>query len=533
MSSPSRLLFLILVMAFFVRLLPLNFPVFTFEEARIAHRGYMLVTQGGDELGRSFPILFNSANDYQLPLVSYITALSELIFGKNDFAVRIPFILIGVMLVWVIYYASRFFSTNLYFNLACALLISFSPPLVFLSKVPNEVLPLTLIFVLLFYMLINHYKLIKVILIMILAMLTSKFSWFILLPFVSITLYLGADKISKKEKITILGLTAVLILITFILFLNVPQSKRSLLENNFPIFSEITIKNGIEKMRVQGNASNWPPIVEKILFNKSEYLNVGILHWISHFNPGIYFGQLDSSGRINFSFIGAWSKILIIPMFSGLFFLSKLNRRKAFLLFSYFAILTFPVIFMYPKMELGLVVVTLPFLAIIMALGLAGLNKKLTFFIICLMVLELLVNSVNLSQERRNTNTLRPSWMVGIVKEVYGSSKYTKTYVSDDLVSDIVPFIQWHTPLSINTENIPFPYKYRQYKLENITIIGSDQGFTYCGSDEDVNFYVSNRDLKKTYDILPNKAEKVYSDSLGEEKAYNIGGRVCLSKNMR
>ncbi len=530
-KSP-KLLYLILVAAFLIRVFPLNFPALTFEEARVAHRGYLLSTQGKDELGRGFPILFNSSSDYKLPLVTYITVLSELVFGKNDFAIRIPFVLVGVLMILVVYRVSQFLSTNRFFSIGSAFLIAFSPPLVFLSRVPNETILLALIYLSLFYFLVSNKKMILIILAMVLAVLTSKLSWFILFPFISVTLYLAADKMSRKDKLIILGFALTLVLAAFILFLDIPQAKRSLMENNFSIFSEISIKNGIEKMRVQGIASNWPPIIEKILFNKSEYLIVGILHWLSHFNPGIYFGQFDPKGLMNFSFMGAWSKVLIIPMLIGVLYLRDWNRKKSVLLFSYFIILTFPAIFMYPYMNLELIVVVLPFLSFIIALGLVHLHKKLAVFVICLVILELLVNMMNISQERKMTNDIRPAWMSEIVTDVYSSSKTLDTAVSDDLVSDIAPFIQWYTPLDFNSQTIPSPYKYRQYRLGNITVIGSDANFTSCGKEENINFFISKRDLKKIQDFKDIKIEKIYRNSIGNEISYGIGGRICLQKIM-
>lgn len=523
--------YLILFIAFLVRLFPLNFPALTFEEARVAHRGYLLSTQGVDELGRKFPILFNSSIDYQFPLTSYVTSVGELIFGKNDFAVRAPFILIGVLLVLITYRISQAFSINRVFNLSVAILVAFSPPLVFLSKIPNETILLTFNLMLLLYLIIGNKKISLIILTVVLTLLTSKISWFILPPFIATAVYLAADKIDRRKKISVLGFVLVSVLVAFVWFFNVPQAKRSLMENNFPIFSDITVKNGIERMRAQGIRSNWPPVAERALFNKSEYLIVGIKHWLSHFNPGIYFGQFDQKGAMNFSFIGTWSKFLIIPMLVGIINMNW-NRKKKALLLSCLVIFTFPAIFMYPFLRLDLIVLLLPFLSLIIAWGLINLNKKLAVLFICLMILELIINMINISQERKSTNALRPTWIPEIVGATHKSSQVVETYVSDDLVSDIVPFIGWYTPIDINPENIPYPYKYRQYKLRNINILGSDEKFENCTKEENKKFFVSKRDLKKMNYVTDLKIIKTYYDNLGVEIGYELGGKICLFKSM-
>ena len=121
-------LVLLLFFAFLIRLFPLDFPKFTQEEARIAFRGYTLSTSGKDELGRPFPLLFNSLTDYQLPAVSYITASGEILFGKSDFGARIPFILLGVALVWLIYKIAQIFSPRKEFWFLSAAIIAFPLP---------------------------------------------------------------------------------------------------------------------------------------------------------------------------------------------------------------------------------------------------------------------------------------------------------------------------------------------------------------------------------------------------------------------
>src|SRR3989344_2682579 len=96
-------LLLIIFAAFIIRILNLPFPVFTSDEASVAFRGYTLATTAKDELGRVAPILFNSSEYYQLPAVSYITALGMLVFGKTDFGARAPFILTSVVIVLLIF----------------------------------------------------------------------------------------------------------------------------------------------------------------------------------------------------------------------------------------------------------------------------------------------------------------------------------------------------------------------------------------------------------------------------------------------
>src|SRR3989338_8682908 len=103
-------LLIIIFVAFSIRLYNFSFPFFTADKVRIAYRGFSLVETGRDELGRRTPLIFNSLEDYQLPVTSYLTVGGMLLFGKTDFGVRFSFIILGTILVFLIYKITRILS---------------------------------------------------------------------------------------------------------------------------------------------------------------------------------------------------------------------------------------------------------------------------------------------------------------------------------------------------------------------------------------------------------------------------------------
>lgn len=526
------MLILLLLISLLVRLIPIDFPKFTVEEARIADRGYTLAQSGVDELDRKFPLIFNSLDDYQLPATSYLTMLGITLLGKNDLGARIPFVLIGSLVVLLTFQVAKSFNPNRSFRFISAFLAASSPTLIFLSKTPNETIILVFIFTLLFYLLVNKKNLVLLVLTMIVAVLVSKFAWFILLPFLFYTIWLFKLDLRSKRYLTLLSLGVIIVISTFLLFLTVPQAKRSLLENNFSIFSDITIKNGINKLRGQGLESGWPNIIDRLLFNKSHFLITGVLHWLSHFNLSIYFGQFDSRGIMSFSYLGTWVKLLIIPAFLGLISIIRGAQRRNKLFLLIFLILTWPAILIYPNLTLQLTVLTLPFLAIIIAFGCIKFisNRKIVILGFLLVLFELTINVYNFSPEYKNTNLSRPGWIEPMVADVFKSAKNNQTAVSDDVVSDIVPFIGWYTESSRVEENlnIPWPYKFRQYNLASIKIIPSDGKFRTCGKDEKLSVFVSKRDLNKIQQEFDIKIANTYLDNLQDNKVFLIKG-ICLN----
>lgn len=498
-----------------LRLLPLNFPAFTADEARISQRAYSLATEGKDELGRTFPLIFNSLTDYQLPLVSYLSVPGMILFGKSDFGARSLFILAGVAMIFLAYKTA---------GLISAFFIAFSPSLIFLSKVPNETIILVfLIMLLLFLVKDKKINLPLFLTMVILTFLTSKIAWFIVPAFLFLT------KKPKMGMLTLIFSAAVLLI-----FLNIPQGKRSLTENNFPIFQDQAITSSINQLRGQDQKIIWPHPLERLLFNKSHIFLAGFLHWISGTAPVVYFGQFDMDGLKGFMSMGAFPKAAVIPFALGLVFIVRNKDRKFIALFWYILLFSAPLLFLYPSDGKDLIVLTLPFMSVIMALGMIKLNNFFKFAIITLAVLEVIVNIFFLSPEIKNANSIRPGWIREITDEAFKLSRRDKVAISDNLVSDIAPFIKWFTPKEEKEyfSDIHFPYKFRQTNIANIKIIGSEDSFYKCGLDAPTYIIASKRDFKKIHyflNIVPSETiTKTYFDSLGEETAYLLERVICV-----
>lgn len=530
-SDKYWLITFLLIATLFIRVVPINFPFFTSDEARVAFRGYVLATGGKDELGRLRPTLFNSSVDYKLPAVSYIAAFGEKLFGKSDFGVRIPFILLGVGLVLLVYKIAQIFSPRKEFWLLNAAIIAFSPALIFLSKIPNESILLTFIFALLFYLLTrDKINLVIVFAIILLSFLTSKFAWIVTPLFFIFTVSFQNNYLSNKTKVKISVTCLLLALLTFGLFWQVEQAQRSIAENNLSLFSDVTIKNAIDRLRGQGLETGIQPFLERILFNKTHFLIVGFLHWLSQVHPATFFGQFDNSGLNGFINIGVLQKVLIIPFGIGLVSLIKKGDKKYMLLLIYPLLLTLPTLFIFPNLNFDLIVTTLPFISLIITLGLFSISRLIRIIIIFLMVFEIGFNFFYLGLNIKSTNNFRPGWIKSIVVDGYSLSKEYKVAFSDDITSDIAPFIQWYTPISAESGflDIPFPYKFRQTQLSNIKIIGSDNSFYKCGLDKPTHIFASIRDLENILRMEKVEIKKIYKDSLGQDVAFLLSSTICV-----
>ncbi len=520
--------FILVLSVILIRLINFSFPFFTPEEARLAYRGYSLANNGMDELGRRYPLVFNSLEGYKLPLPSYLGAVGAFLFGKSELGARIPFIFVGVMIAIFTYMIAKTFNKGEDFRKISIAAVGFSPVLIYLSKVPNEFTVLTLLILILFYALTRKdMNLLLIFLLMLAAVITSKFSWLILTPFTILTLVVFQKTQTRKIKVLTLLFSVIISIAAILLFLQIPQAKRDLSENMFPLAGDMSIKNGIERLRDQGTQAGWPPLIERLLFNKLSYLQIGLMNWVSDLQLSTLFANFDKSGKLNYVGVGAFPKVLIIPFISGLILIIKRRDLTKYSLILYVLILSLPLMFAYRSLEYGSLVLTLPFIALIISLGLTAFSRRLKWIIFSLMVMELVPTLFFSMPQIKNTNDTRPIWIRPVLTAI---SQSNNPAVSDDLIEDLAPLYMWYTlnQPNLSFESIDFPYKYRQTKLGKMQIIGSETIFLSCTLEEQKNVFLSDRDLKRIPDNIDKITMKSYGDYLGRQKVYMNLEKICI-----
>jgi len=100
-------LFIIVVLALGLRLYKVseNPPAMSWDEVSIGYNAYSILKTGKDEHGIFMPVdAFASYGDYKPPLAIYITVPFIAVFGFNELAVRLPFVIFGTLTVLMTYY---------------------------------------------------------------------------------------------------------------------------------------------------------------------------------------------------------------------------------------------------------------------------------------------------------------------------------------------------------------------------------------------------------------------------------------------
>ncbi|TRZ53224.1 hypothetical protein D4R99_01250 [bacterium] len=108
------ILIIALVLGAFLRLWQLsNVPNgLTWDEAGIGYNAYSILKTGRDEHGAFFPLIFKSFGDYKPGAYIYLTVPSIAIFGLNEFAVRFPSALAGILAILGVYLLSNILFPN-------------------------------------------------------------------------------------------------------------------------------------------------------------------------------------------------------------------------------------------------------------------------------------------------------------------------------------------------------------------------------------------------------------------------------------
>jgi len=121
-------IFATVVRSFFLADIP---PSLYSDEINQGYNAYSILLSGKDEHGIFLPISFRSFGDWKPPLPTYLMIPSIFLFGLNEFAVRLPSVILGIGSIFITFFLTKeLFSSN-----RLALLSSF-----FLSISPWHIL---------------------------------------------------------------------------------------------------------------------------------------------------------------------------------------------------------------------------------------------------------------------------------------------------------------------------------------------------------------------------------------------------------
>lgn len=128
----------IILLGFLLRVVYLDKypPAVSWDEVSHGYNAYSILTTGADEWGKKFPIFnFRAYGDYPLTLNLYTTIPSIAAFGLNEFSIRFPHAILGVLTVIATYFLGMGVTKRKSVSLLAALLVAIEPWTFFTSRI--------------------------------------------------------------------------------------------------------------------------------------------------------------------------------------------------------------------------------------------------------------------------------------------------------------------------------------------------------------------------------------------------------------
>lgn len=300
----------IVAVATFLRFFQLgqNPPSLTWDETAWGYSAYSLGIDGRDEFGKFLPLNYlESFGDFKPPIFAYLDILPVKIFGLNEFAVRFPSALLGVMTVLATYFLVKrlFGDQGKTIALISSFILTISPWHVNLSRAAFEANVATFFIVIgvwLFLKGIQNKKWYLVISVISFALSIYTFNTArIVSPLLVLILSIGFRKelLQRKKETIIAAITGFLLIFPVIPFLLSPQANLRFREVN--IFTNIDIiKRTNQQIENDKNA-----IFSKIIHNRRfayavEYLS----HYFDNFSPNFLFIKGDGNPKFSTQDVG-------------------------------------------------------------------------------------------------------------------------------------------------------------------------------------------------------------------------------------
>ena len=113
-------------------------PSLDWDEASWGYNAYSLLRTGKDEYGKFLPVVTRSLNDYKPALYAYLDVPSIALFGLNDFAVRLPNAIFGILTVLTTYFLVKELFKRRDLALLSSFLLAISPWSIQFSRFAHE-----------------------------------------------------------------------------------------------------------------------------------------------------------------------------------------------------------------------------------------------------------------------------------------------------------------------------------------------------------------------------------------------------------
>lgn len=325
MKKEKIILILILGFSLLLRVLFLNKtpPALFGDEIDVGYQAYSLWTTGHDYMGHKQPIYIQSINEWRNALLVYITAPFIGTLGLNEWGVRFPPALLGVLSIFLVYVLTKEISRNNRIALWSAFVCTIIPWHVHYSRAAfDQTLLMCLLLAGTFFFLKE--KFIGSALFFGLTLYTYNTAN-IFVPTIIIFLMFSCKERFKKGYKNILLAGGILALISLPIAWNIFFGEGATRFKSISVFSDSKIVDEIVFKRNTGLTSQ---TVERVFHNKLWLFgSIFLKNYLSAFSPQFLFLSGDANPRHNVPGFGELFLPMLPFLLVGMFYLLNNSLR--------------------------------------------------------------------------------------------------------------------------------------------------------------------------------------------------------------
>ncbi len=398
MKAVNYILFLILFLSAILRLYNLgNMPSGTTnDEAGIIYSAYSIFKTGHDITGKFLPVSFNLDNSFS-PVYIYITAPFVGLLGVSPFSGRLPFALLGIASVLLLFLISKKLFKNNTLALGAAFTLAISPWHIHISRAAYDA-PVALFFYLLaiyiFVVKIDKGKIWWSLPAFFLAFYSYHATKVFFIFFIPLLIFLHRDVFKERKKeLLIFALGVAAILISFFIVSRTQGVSRQ------SVFIWSDNESAAKTVNWERDKNIAPFKLREIFSNKPlYYLHMMRDSYFEAFSLEFLFirGETGGLAGIYGTYFMGVMHIIELPLLvlGFIFFINLKDKKLKYFIFASLLISPLASTFTADKTYVMRSVMMLPFLSIIVGGGiswfasfLAAYNKIIKFIIIMVFVL--------------------------------------------------------------------------------------------------------------------------------------------------
>lgn len=339
-NKTKILLVLVLILGFTLRIFQVDkFPMgLNADEAAIGYNAYSIIKTGRDEYGEILPLSFKSFGDYKPGLYFYFVIPFVATLGLTEFAVRIPSVLLGTGLIYLIYLIGQQIFKDNRISFFAALFLSINPWAIHFSRGGWESNAATFFIALGIWFFIKGLEKKRYIFWSLFSMLISMYLY--QSPRLIVPILLLGISVAYRKDLTVMfknNIKQIGVSLIILLILSLPLASQFISGGGNARFSGLSSfadpgpGNRVNELR--GEHINSNGLSAGVFHNKIIAYGVNFLgHYLDHFTPNFFFIEGDPLIRNKVPETAQFYLIESIFLLAGILFLVQFKSRFKYLL---------------------------------------------------------------------------------------------------------------------------------------------------------------------------------------------------------